>query len=190
MAEHVCPWWVGYLIDNPLRRLLHHPEKILGPYVEPGMTALDVGCGMGVFSIAMARMVGPTGRVFAVDLQQRMLDTVRRRAVKAGLSERIQTHRCESNDLNLSLTAQVDFALAFAMVHEVPDARRLLAQVHECLKPGGRFLIAEPRSHVLADTFQKMLDAGEEIGFRQHEEPAVRRCRTVVLVKAEDEPLK
>jgi hypothetical protein len=35
---HVCPWWGGYFIDNPLRRLFHNPEKIVGPYVQPGMT--------------------------------------------------------------------------------------------------------------------------------------------------------
>ena len=40
---HVCPWWGGYFIDNPLRRLLHNPDKIVGPYVMPGMTVMDVG---------------------------------------------------------------------------------------------------------------------------------------------------
>ena len=55
---HVCPWWGGYFIDNPLRRLLHNPEKIIGPYVRPGMTVMDVGCGMGFCSIAMAKIVG------------------------------------------------------------------------------------------------------------------------------------
>ena len=40
---HVCPWWGGYFIDNPLRRLFHNPEKIVGPYVQPGMTVMDVG---------------------------------------------------------------------------------------------------------------------------------------------------
>lgn len=80
---HVCPWWGGYFIDNPLR-LLHNAEKILGPYVKPGMTVMDVGCGMGFFSIAMAQMVGDQGRVIAADLQEKMLDVLRRRAEKAG----------------------------------------------------------------------------------------------------------
>jgi hypothetical protein len=41
MASHICPWWGGYFIDNRLRRWIHNPEKILVPYVTPGMTALD-----------------------------------------------------------------------------------------------------------------------------------------------------
>ena len=45
MAAHVCPWWMGYFIDNPLRRLLHNPEKTPGGHVKPGMTVMDVGCG-------------------------------------------------------------------------------------------------------------------------------------------------
>ena len=59
----VCPWWGGYFIDNRLRRLLHDPQKILRPYVKPGMTAMDIGCGMGLFSIEMARLVGDNGQV-------------------------------------------------------------------------------------------------------------------------------
>jgi cyclopropane fatty-acyl-phospholipid synthase-like methyltransferase len=50
------------LDENPIRRLLHNPEKILGPYVKPGMTVMDVGCGMGFCSIAMAKMVGEDGK--------------------------------------------------------------------------------------------------------------------------------
>ncbi len=41
--SHVCPWWGGYFIDNSLRRLIHNPEKTIGPYVKPGMTVMDVG---------------------------------------------------------------------------------------------------------------------------------------------------
>ena len=84
MLFHVCPWWLGYFIDNPLRRLIHNPEKIVGPYVKPGMTVMDVGCGMGLFSIGMARMVGDGGLVIAVDLQQKMLDGLQKRAKRAG----------------------------------------------------------------------------------------------------------
>ena len=86
---HVCPWWVGYFIDNPLRRWIHNPEQILRPYVKPGMRVLDFGCGMGLFAIAMAKMVGDDGCVVAVDLQRRMLDTLKKRAAKAGVAARI-----------------------------------------------------------------------------------------------------
>ena len=110
MRPHVCPWWGGYFIDNRLRRLFHKPEEI-GLYVRSGMTAMDVGCGMGLFAIAMARLVGPDGRVIAVDLQQKMLDVLRKRAAKAGVGDRIETHRCQANAPEVA--EPVDFALAF-----------------------------------------------------------------------------
>lgn len=181
MAEHVCPWWGGYFIDNPLRRLLHNPEKILGPYIKPGMTVMDIGCGIGFCSIAMARMVGEDGKVIAVDLQQKMLDVLQRRAKKAGVAERIETHRCEAD--NLGVDTAVDFVLAFMMVHEVPDTRRLLEQVHGCLKPSGRFFVAEPRIHVPAAQFDAMVKIGEEVGLKLSEQPHVQWCRAAMFVK-------
>lgn len=69
MAEHVCRPWIGYLLASPIRRLLHNPRKILAPYVRDGMTVLEPGPGMGFFTLELARMVGPTGRVVALDMQ-------------------------------------------------------------------------------------------------------------------------
>lgn len=179
MAAHVCPWWGGYFIDNRLRRLLHNPEKIVGLYVKPGMTVMDVGCGMGMFSLAMARMVGDQGEVIAVDLQQQMLDVLWRRAEKAGVADRIQTHRCEPN--RLGVEAEADFALAFMMVHEVPDQCRLLAEIHGCLKPDGKLLVAEPKIHVPDPAFRQTVALAEEVGLRVVEKPHVRWCRAAVL---------
>ncbi len=92
VANHshcVCPWWLCATFDNPLRRLIHNPERILCELVRSGDTALDLGCGMGVFSIPLARLVGPSGKVICVDLQEQMLAGVRRRAERAGVAQRI-----------------------------------------------------------------------------------------------------
>ncbi len=181
MAGHVCPWWGGYFIDNHFRRWFHDPEKILGPYVRSGMIVMDVGCGMGLFSIAAAKMVGDEGRVIAVDLQEKMLGVLRRRAERAGVADRIETHKCEQNRLGVDV--QADFALAFMMIHEVPDQRRLLGEIHVCLKPGGKLLVAEPKLHVPGKAFQKTVATAEEVGFRVAKEPPVRWCRAAVLEK-------
>jgi SAM-dependent methyltransferase len=93
-VTHVCPWWFAYTFDNPVRRILHPPAQVLGRWVRPGMTVLDVGCGIGHFTLGMARLVGDGGRVIAADLQQSALAAVRRRAARAGLGERVITHRC------------------------------------------------------------------------------------------------
>jgi len=176
---HICPWWGGYFIDNRIRRWLHDPEKIVSPFVQPGMTVMDVGCGMGIFSIAMARMVGERGRVIAVDLQQKMLDVLRRRAEQAGVADRIQFHKCEQD--RLGVDEQVDFALAFAMVHEVPDRRRLLSEIGGCLKPGGKLLVAEPRFHVSGTAFRETVALAGEVGLEVVQEPRVTWCRAAVM---------
>ncbi len=176
---HVCPWWGSYFIDNPLRRLFHNPEKIVGPYVGPGMTVMDVGCGMGFCSIAMAKIVGDSGLVIAVDLQQKMLDVLRQRATAASVANRIRLHKCERD--RLGVDAQADFALAFMMVHEVPDQRRLLAEIKACLKLGGKLLVAEPKIHVPGKMFAKEVATAEEVGLRPVQTPRVHGCRAVVL---------
>jgi ubiquinone/menaquinone biosynthesis C-methylase UbiE len=178
---HICPWWGGYFIDNRLRRLLHDPEKIVGPYVQPGMTVMDVGCGMGMFSIAMAKMVGEQGWVIAVDLQQKMLDVLWRRAEREGVADRIRLHRCERD--RLGVDEKADFAVAFAMVHEVRDQRRLLGEIHGCLKAGGKLLVAEPRLHVHGRAFAETVALAEGVGLRAVEQPKVRGCRAVVFGK-------
>jgi len=182
MAAHVCPWWAGYFIDNPLRRLLHDPQQIVGPHVKPGMTVMDIGCGMGWFSIPMARMVGEKGRVIAVDLQQPMLDVLRRRAERAGVADRVQTHKCRHDRLGIEV--QSDFALCFMMVHEVRDPRRLLGEIHACFKPGGKLMAAEPKIHVPGPAFRQTVATAEQVGFRVVDHPRVRWCRAVLLEKA------
>jgi 2-polyprenyl-3-methyl-5-hydroxy-6-metoxy-1,4-benzoquinol methylase len=181
MAEHVCPWWAGYFIDNRLRRLIHNPARILGPYVRPGMTTLDVGCGMGLFSLAMAQLVGPAGCVIAADLQPQMLRVLQQRAARAGLAGRIRPHKCEQT--RLGVTTPCDFALAFAMLHEVPDLGRLLIEIHACLKPAGRLLLAEPRGHIRAAAFAHELDLAATAGLTPCERPAVRWCHAAVLAR-------
>jgi ubiquinone/menaquinone biosynthesis C-methylase UbiE len=181
--SYVCPWWaVPFTIDTPLRRWIHDPRKIVGPHVKPGMTVLDIGCGVGWFSIPMAKMVGDHGKVIAVDLQQQMLDMLRRRAERAGAAARIELHKCEQD--RLAVHAEADFALIFAMLHEVPDPDRLLSEVHACLKPAGKLLLAEPPLHVPGKKFASEAAIAEKVGFQIIERPRIRWCRAVVLGKA------
>ncbi|NTU84989.1 MAG: methyltransferase domain-containing protein, partial [Chloroflexales bacterium] len=75
--DRVCPAALAGGLDNRLRRWLQNPRPILEPYVHAGMTALDIGCGPGFFTLELAQLVGPSGRVIAVDLQADMLEKVR-----------------------------------------------------------------------------------------------------------------
>jgi ubiquinone/menaquinone biosynthesis C-methylase UbiE len=186
VAEHLCPWWGGYFLDNRLRRWLHQPEKILTPFLEKGMSVLDFGCGMGLFSIAAARLVGETGQVTSVDLQPRMLSTLRKRAAKVGLADRIQTHACPRDSLGIRLTCH--FAIAFWSLHETPDQRVVLAEIFDALREGGRLLVAEPRGHVTGKAFDEMGRMAEDVGFQIEQQPHVRLSRAVALLKDRAKP--
>jgi len=76
----ICPWWAGYLLANPLRKLIQNPDKILSRYLRTGMVAVDIGSGMGYFSVPMAALVGDRGRVICVDVQNRMISSLKSEA--------------------------------------------------------------------------------------------------------------
>ena len=178
-GNHVCPWWVAYTFDNPLRRIFHKPEKVLGDHVKEGMTVMDLGCGMGHFSIGMARLVGSSGKVLSVDLQQKMLDIMYRRASRRGVADRIRPHLCAADDLELE--ERIDFILAFWMVHEVPDSKNLFTRLKSFMGPGGKMLIAEPKMHVSAEDLKITVDIAQSCGWRHIESPDIRFSLTAML---------
>lgn len=181
MAAHVCPWWLAYSFDNPLRVIFHKPEQMLSNWVTPGMTVADIGCGMGYFAIALARIVGEEGKVIAADLQPEMLTRMSRRALNAGVAGRIQPQLCDSN--NIKITANLDFALAFWMVHETPSAAEFYRQVFAVLKNGGKLLVAEPKLHVGLADFQGSIALAERTGFRKVAVPRISFSNAAVLEK-------
>lgn len=163
--RHVCPWWMGYVIASPLRRLVENPEKILAPLVSSGMTAVDIGCAMGFFSLPLARMVGDGGRVVCADLQPRMLSTLKRRARKRGLDHIIEARLCTEDDLGLhDLAGRADLVLAVHVVHEVVHPERFLTTCRSILRPGGLLLLIEPRGHVSAREFEATADLAHQVG--------------------------
>ena len=178
---HVCPWQCVHHFDNFLRPLFHNPRKLFGPYVRSGMTVLDIGCGRGFVSLALAWMVGEEGLVISADVQPEMLEMVRERATRAGLSDRIRTQCCEPG--RIGVREALDFVVAFWMVHEVPESRRFLKEICARLRPGGRFFIAEPKVHVSQNRFMRTVQEAEEVGFIVLESPSVRLSRAVVLTK-------
>ncbi len=180
----VCPWWCCYTFDNPLRKLLHNPEAILTPYVRPGSTVIDVGAGMGYFSIPLARLVGPSGHVTAIDIQAKTLEALARRARRHGVLERIKPHLANSDSLGDHPKA--DFVIAFWMVHEVPNQRAFLAEVYGFLKPGGLFLLAEPIFHVREKSFLRTMNIASEIGFIVKDMPKIRISRSVLFARNEN----
>ena len=182
---HVCPWWFIRAFDNPLRRLVQKPEAILQGLVKVGNTCLDVGCGFGYFTIPMARMVGDSGSVIAADVQAEMLAGVRRRAEKADVMSRIRLVRVEGPALQLD--DAIDFALAFWMMHEVPDREAMLGSIRRVLGPSGRFLLVEPKWHVREAAFRREVATAESVGFVSVSEPRISLSHAVLMVNGDSE---
>jgi ubiquinone/menaquinone biosynthesis C-methylase UbiE len=182
---HVCPWWLTYTFDNPLRRLLHDRRRILRPLVRDGMVVADVGCGMGYFTAALAELVGPTGLVFAIDVQQQQLDRAMQRCEKAGLRSRVEPVLADAGAL--SLPRPLDFALSFWMFHEVDRPEPFVARLAAALRPGASWLVTEPRYHVSAERFAEEVALVERAGFASTAYP-VRWSLARLLTKGGDGP--
>jgi ubiquinone/menaquinone biosynthesis C-methylase UbiE len=168
--NRVCPVELADSLDSKIRRWLQNPQRILAPYVTEGMKVLDVGCGPGFFSVEMAKMVGANGKVYAVDLQEGMLQKLRIKIRGTSLEKVIQLIKCEKD--KIVLPEKVDFILAFYMVHEVPDKEKLFLTLKNILNENGEFLIVEPKLfHVSKNEFASTISKAEAVGFKAAEGP-------------------
>lgn len=178
--EHVCPWWLCFTFDNPLRKIFQDPYKILAPHVKPGFTILDIGPGMGYFTFPLSEMTGSHGRVIALDIQPRMLQRLEMRSVKRNRSNiTIKLYDGE----NFLIDEKIDFALLFWMYHEVSNKPSFINELRSVLKPGGRVLIAEPKIHVSGKNFESSVRLFTDNGFSSLDEPVISLSRGVLLEK-------
>jgi ubiquinone/menaquinone biosynthesis C-methylase UbiE len=181
--NRVCPVELANSLDSRIRRWLQNPNKILSPFVREGMTVLDVGCGPGFFSIEMAKMVGKTGKVIAVDLQDGMLEKLRAKTRGTQLEGIIRLVKCEKDNINVP--EKVDFGLAFFMVHEVPDKASLFKQLKAILKEKGLILLVEPKLfHVSRDEFEATKVLAAQAGFTVNPGPRLLLSWSAVLGNA------
>ena len=170
---------------SPLRALFDSPPgKVLAPYVKEGMTVLEPGPGMGFFTLELARRVGPNGRVIAVDIQPRMINGLIRRTSKAGLGSRIEARLAAADSMRVEdLMGEVDFVLAYAVVHEMPSDAVFFAEASASLKQGGRLLLVEPSGHVTAEAFDLELANARIAHLQVAARPLIRRNQAALLRK-------
>jgi 2-polyprenyl-3-methyl-5-hydroxy-6-metoxy-1,4-benzoquinol methylase len=181
-GQHVCPWWVGYLLASPLRRVAERPEAVLSAWVRPGSTVLDYGSAMGFFSIPAARLTGSEGRVVAVDVQERMLRSLQRRLRRKGLEQVVETRLCTQGDSGLAdLEGQVDVAVAFHVIHETSQPRAVVSGIASSLRPGGVLILAEPRGHTSQATRAFIFGLPLDAGLVREREIALRKSDAAVF---------
>lgn len=184
MSKRVCPWWLGYFLASPIRRWMTDPRAVVAPYVREGMTVLEPGPGMGFFTLELARLVGSNGRVIAVDVQEKMLRTLRKRARKAGLDSQIDARLAPGDSMRLGdLAGSVDFTLAYAVVHEMPSSERFFQETAVASRPGAQVLLVEPAGHVSDEDFDEELRFAKQAGFAITGRPPISRSHAALLKK-------
>lgn len=136
------------------------PDVLKAMGVAPGAVVADIGAGQGFYTVRLARAVGETGRVYAVDVSAQALRSLRARVKEESLSN-VEVIEGEPADPKLP-EATLDAALIVNAYHEMKDGEAILTQIHRALKPGGRLVILEPIS-------PGRRDATREEQTKQHE---------------------
>lgn len=131
-------------LDRSDRAMEEHPDQALDALaIQPGMTVADVGAGTGYFTLRLARRVGPSGKVYANDIQPEMLRILRQNAARAGLRN-IQTVLGGESDPKLPAGA-LDLILLVDVYHEFSQPQKMLDHLRDDLKPDGRLVLLEYR---------------------------------------------
>ena len=111
--------------------------------LKPGMVVADIGAGSGYYTSRIARRVGPTGRVYATDIQQGMIDILDRRIKNEGLGN-VTTILGGMDDPRLP-PASIDLAIMVDVYHELQQPQLFLQRLKPAFKPNGRLVLLEFR---------------------------------------------
>jgi SAM-dependent methyltransferase len=130
---------------RPEREAEEHPDQALDAMnIRPGMKIADIGAGVGYMSLRMAKRVGPTGRIYAVDVQPGMLELLRQRAAAENISN-VQPILGEVADPKLP-AGQMDIVLMVDVYHELSQPQVMARKIRESLKADGRLILLEYRA--------------------------------------------
>ena len=131
-------------LNRPEREKEENPEGALDAIgIRPGMIVADVGAGTGYMSLRMARRVGPSGKVYANDLQPEMLRRLRENAAKAGINN-VETVLGAEDDPKLP-AGRIDLVLLVDVYHEFSQPQKMIDRIRDALAPGGRLVLLEYR---------------------------------------------
>ncbi len=140
-----APAFIGIFLDSNYRRKLQPPDGVIeGSGIKTGQRVLEIGCGSGGFTTFVARAVGPTGQVEALDIQSAMLSQLEK---KLALPENqdiqnITLHQASAYELPFE-DGILDLVYMITVLPEIPDQSRALREIRRVLKPGGILAVSE-----------------------------------------------
>ncbi len=138
-----APAFITRIIDNPIRRrFVQNPEIIASRMMlNPGMTVLEIGPGKGSYTKAVAEKILPNGKVFAIDIQEEVINYVKKRIEKEKISNIIPS---VDNAYDLSFSDEsIDRIFSIACLPEIPDKIKVLKEFRRVLKPDGIISLCE-----------------------------------------------
>ncbi|MCX6006362.1 MAG: class I SAM-dependent methyltransferase [Chloroflexi bacterium] len=144
-AKFPAPAFISTFLDSDFRKMQQPPAKVIAcSGIKPGMKVLEIGCGSGAFTIEAARAVGQQGKVYALDIQEDMLDKLRTKLARPGNSDiqNIEIINRSAYELPLEDNS-LDLAFMVTVLQEIPDKQRALAQIKRVLKPAGILAVSE-----------------------------------------------
>lgn len=181
-----CPAWLSVLVemDNPFTKVNQAQTIIQLLNIKPGMRVLDIGCGPGRLTIPLAKAVGQTGQVVALDIQKTMLNKVRDKANKEGLNN-IQYINLDIGKDHLT-DAGFDRILLVTVIGEIPAQLEAFKEIHTALSSNGIVsvteLIFDPHFH----RQKTILKMAEQTGFKLKALYGNAIAYTMHLVKCRD----
>ena len=149
-------------ILDSIRRLFESPKKLIGPFVKNGQVVADLGCGSGYYTLALAELVGPEGKVYAVDLGKKCIRALEKKADKVGYHN-IEAHASSASDMSFIKDRSVDFVLANGLLCSMAEHRQsAVNEIKRILKPRGQAYLSlgfpPPLGFVGREEWEKILE--------------------------------
>ncbi|MBY9001037.1 MAG: class I SAM-dependent methyltransferase [Candidatus Heimdallarchaeota archaeon] len=149
------------LVIHKIARLFEPPKTILEPYIIKGQVVADLGCGPGYYSLHFAKILGPEGKVYSVDSDERCIKALEKKARKKGYTN-IEAHATCASDLSFIDEASIDFIFSNGLLCSIAPKQRETAvnEMKRILKPNGLAFLSAARgsySYMIMEEWEKIL---------------------------------
>lgn len=140
-----APAFIGRFLDSNIRRAMQPPAALIRRSgIQPGMRVLEIGCGSGAYTLEIARAVGATGKVVALDIQPGMLEQLKNKLTRSENTDIRNVEPLLASACQLPFqNGSFDAAFMITVLQEIPDKWRALAEVRRTLRPGGIVAVTE-----------------------------------------------